>query len=108
MRLVVITPVIVLWGSICSIESVFDSIALPTYLVNIIVLLKIMTASFNSADAKMSSINGNGGPDEGSVKESSWILFVSGPTGSGKSSVAKFLASRLGAQFLEGDDVRPL
>ncbi|PON29878.1 hypothetical protein TGAM01_v201244 [Trichoderma gamsii] len=55
----------------------------------------------------MSSINGSGSPDQGSVKEPSWILFVSGPTGSGKSSVAKFLASRLGANFLEGDDLHP-
>lgn len=65
-----------------------------------------MAASFNSADATVSSINGSGGPDKGSVKEPSWILFVSGPTGAGKSSVAKFLASRLGAHFLEGDDVQ--
>ncbi|KAL6909097.1 carbohydrate kinase [Trichoderma evansii] len=55
----------------------------------------------------MPSINGSGGTDEGSVKEHSWILFVSGPTGSGKSSVAKSLASRLGAQYLEGDDLHP-
>lgn len=64
------------------------------------------TTSLNSNDAIMSSVNGSDGPDEGSVKEPSWILFVSGPTGSGKSSVAKFLASRLGAHYLEGDDVR--
>ncbi|KAH8126410.1 gluconokinase [Trichoderma asperellum] len=66
-----------------------------------------MTAAFNSIDSNMSSINGSGGADEGSVKEPSWILFVSGPTGSGKSSVAKFLASRLGAHYLEGDDLHP-
>lgn len=64
-----------------------------------------MTASLNSTDTSMSSIIGCSGADEGSVKEPSWILFVSGPTGSGKSSVAKFLASRLGAHYLEGDDV---
>ncbi|UKZ63737.1 uncharacterized protein TrAtP1_004961 [Trichoderma atroviride] len=63
-----------------------------------------MTASFDSDGAIMSSINGS---DQGSVKEPSWILFVSGPTGSGKSSVAKFLASKLGAHFLEGDDLHP-
>jgi gluconokinase len=67
-----------------------------------------MTASLKSADASMSSINDSGGPDQGSVKEPSWIMFVSGPTGSGKSSVAKFLASELGAHYLEGDDVRSM
>jgi gluconokinase len=54
----------------------------------------------------MSPVNGNGDPEEGSVKEHSWVLFVSGLTGSGKSSVARFLASRLGAHYLEGDNVR--
>ncbi|KAM0514129.1 hypothetical protein ACHAPE_007220 [Trichoderma viride] len=55
----------------------------------------------------MSSINGGDSPDQSSVKEPSWIMFVSGPTGSGKSSVAKFLASELGAHYLEGDDLHP-
>jgi adenylylsulfate kinase-like enzyme len=60
-----------------------------------------MTASFNPANSNMSPVNGNGDPEEGSVKEHSWVLFVSG-----KSSVARFLASRLGAHYLEGDNVR--
>lgn len=34
-----------------------------------------------------------------------WILFVSGPTASGKSSVAKYLADELNLKFVEGDDV---
>lgn len=65
-----------------------------------------MIASLNSVDANTPSINGSSGIDKDCAKEHSWVLFVSGPTGSGKSSVAKFLASRLGAHFLEGDDVR--
>lgn len=35
-----------------------------------------------------------------------WILFVSGPTASGKTSVAKFIAKELDLKFVEGDDVR--
>ena len=35
-----------------------------------------------------------------------WILFVSGPTASGKTSVAKYLADELDLKFVEGDDVR--
>lgn len=91
---------------ITSIQSVLDSTARSTFSINITISIQTMTAAFNSIDSNMSSINGSGGADEGSVKEPSWILFVSGPTGSGKSSVAKFLASRLGAHYLEGDDVR--
>lgn len=34
-----------------------------------------------------------------------WILFVSGPTASGKTSVAKYLAEKLDLKFVEGDDV---
>ncbi|OAQ59271.1 glucokinase [Pochonia chlamydosporia 170] len=37
----------------------------------------------------------------------SWVLFVSGPTASGKSSVADFLATNLEAHFIEGDDLHP-
>ncbi|RKK73639.1 hypothetical protein BFJ69_g9081 [Fusarium oxysporum] len=33
-----------------------------------------------------------------------WILFVSGPTASGKTSVAKFIAEKLDLKFVEGDD----
>lgn len=36
----------------------------------------------------------------------SWVLFISGPTASGKSTVAKFLASGFNAQYIEGNDVR--
>ncbi|EKJ76332.1 hypothetical protein FPSE_03468 [Fusarium pseudograminearum CS3096] len=36
-----------------------------------------------------------------------WILFVSGPTASGKSSVAKYLADELNLKFVEGDDFHP-
>ena len=32
-----------------------------------------------------------------------WILFVSGPTASGKTSVAKYLADELDLKFVEGD-----
>lgn len=67
-----------------------------------------MTASSISANANMLSINSSSGPEEGSVTQPSWILIVSDPTGSGKSSVAKFLASRLEAHYLEGDDVRSM
>ncbi|EXU95739.1 gluconate kinase-like protein [Metarhizium robertsii] len=37
----------------------------------------------------------------------SWVLFISGPTASGKSTVAKFLASRFNAQYIEGNDLQP-
>jgi Cdc6-like AAA superfamily ATPase len=37
-----------------------------------------------------------------------WILFVSGPTASGKTSIAKFIAEKLNLKFVEGDDVRVL
>ncbi|RFU75852.1 shikimate kinase [Trichoderma arundinaceum] len=40
-------------------------------------------------------------------REPSWVLFISGPTGSGKTTVAKFLASNFEARFLEGDDLHP-
>ncbi|KAJ4127802.1 hypothetical protein NW768_008077 [Fusarium equiseti] len=36
-----------------------------------------------------------------------WILFVSGPTASGKTSVAKYLADELDLKFVEGDDFHP-
>ncbi|KAJ4251508.1 hypothetical protein NW762_011495 [Fusarium torreyae] len=36
-----------------------------------------------------------------------WILFVSGPTASGKTSVAKYLAEKLDLKFVEGDDFHP-
>ncbi|KAH7245423.1 P-loop containing nucleoside triphosphate hydrolase protein [Fusarium tricinctum] len=36
-----------------------------------------------------------------------WILFVSGPTASGKTSVAKFIAEKLDLKFVEGDDFHP-
>ncbi|GKU08004.1 shikimate kinase [Fusarium langsethiae] len=36
-----------------------------------------------------------------------WILFVSGPTASGKSSVAKYLADELNLKFVEGDGFHP-
>jgi gluconokinase len=53
----------------------------------------------------MPSVNGENNPPNANG-EQSWILFISGPTGSGKSSVAEFLASNLKARFIEGDDVR--
>jgi Cdc6-like AAA superfamily ATPase len=34
-----------------------------------------------------------------------WILFVTGPTACGKTTVAKYLAEQLPAKYLEGDDV---
>jgi gluconokinase len=58
------------------------------------------------ASANTSSINGHEDGPQSVGNDESWILFVAGPTGSGKSSVAKFLASELQARFLEGDDVR--
>ncbi|KAF2255728.1 hypothetical protein BU26DRAFT_512691 [Trematosphaeria pertusa] len=33
------------------------------------------------------------------------ILIVTGPAGCGKSTIAKFLASRYGFEYIEGDDV---
>jgi gluconokinase len=36
-----------------------------------------------------------------------WILFVSGPTASGKSSIAKYLVDELDLKFVEGDDFHP-
>ncbi|KAL6864246.1 carbohydrate kinase [Trichoderma novae-zelandiae] len=54
-----------------------------------------------------SSVNGENGFKKTAGGEQSWILFVSGPTGSGKSSVAEFLASNLRARFIEGDDLHP-
>ncbi|KAF4457227.1 shikimate kinase [Fusarium austroafricanum] len=36
-----------------------------------------------------------------------WILFVSGPTASGKTSIAKFIAEKLDLKFVEGDDFHP-
>ncbi|KAJ3547299.1 hypothetical protein NM208_g1588 [Fusarium decemcellulare] len=36
-----------------------------------------------------------------------WILFVSGPTASGKTSIAKYLAETLDLKFVEGDDFHP-
>ncbi|RGP81260.1 shikimate kinase [Fusarium longipes] len=36
-----------------------------------------------------------------------WILFVSGPTASGKSSIAKYLSDKLDLKFVEGDDFHP-
>ncbi|OAA44799.1 Carbohydrate kinase, thermoresistant glucokinase [Metarhizium rileyi] len=38
---------------------------------------------------------------------SSWLLFISGPTASGKTSVADFLASKLKSRYVEGDDFHP-
>ncbi|PNP50162.1 hypothetical protein THARTR1_09151 [Trichoderma harzianum] len=58
------------------------------------------------ASANTSSINDHEDGPRSVDNDESWIFFVSGPTGSGKSSVAKFLASKLQARFLEGDDVR--
>ncbi|KAM0304260.1 hypothetical protein HYE67_002073 [Fusarium culmorum] len=40
-------------------------------------------------------------------KSHRWILFVSGPTASGKSSVAKYLADKLNLKFVEGDGFHP-
>ncbi|KAK1242044.1 hypothetical protein MKX07_000030 [Trichoderma sp. CBMAI-0711] len=54
----------------------------------------------------MPSVNGENNP-KNTNGEQSWILFISGPTGSGKSSVAEFLASNLKARFIEGDDLHP-
>lgn len=53
----------------------------------------------------MPSVNGENGHNN-TNGDHSWILFISGPTGSGKSSIAEFLASNLEARFIEGDDVR--
>lgn len=38
--------------------------------------------------------------------ERRWIWFVTGPTASGKTTIAKALADALGFAFVEGDDVR--
>jgi gluconokinase len=37
-----------------------------------------------------------------------WIWVVIGPTASGKTGIAKALASELDFPFIEGDDVSPL
>ncbi|KAL7945832.1 carbohydrate kinase [Trichoderma barbatum] len=66
-----------------------------------------MATSLKPTHANTSYVNdGEDGPQNMNSEES-WILFISGPTGSGKSSVAKFLASALHARFLEGDDLHP-
>lgn len=103
-ELPVIRPAIVLWDYLLPAYSQpSDSTAQPTctFLINPTISIQTMAASLNSADT-----NNGSGIDQGLIKEPSWVLFVSGPTGSGKSSVARFLASRLGAHYLEGDDVR--
>lgn len=65
-----------------------------------------MSASTMLASANMPSLDNHEDGLQSVGNDEPWILFVSGPTGSGKSSVAKFLASKLQARFLEGDDVR--
>jgi gluconokinase len=35
-----------------------------------------------------------------------WVWFITGPTASGKTTIAKALADSLGFTFVEGDDVR--
>jgi gluconokinase len=39
---------------------------------------------------------------------SSFAVVVAGPSGSGKSTVGRILAERLGAEWIEGDDLHPL
>ncbi|KAL2128317.1 hypothetical protein VTI74DRAFT_9358 [Chaetomium olivicolor] len=41
-------------------------------------------------------------------KSHRWIWFIAGPTACGKTTIAKYLAERLGFTFVEGDDVRLL
>lgn len=50
-------------------------------------------------------MNGTANNDQSSSNNQRWLVFVSGATASGKSSIAKYLASRLRARFIEGDDV---
>lgn len=52
-------------------------------------------------------MNGTSDNDQSSSDNQPWLVFVSGATASGKSSIAKYLASRLGARFIEGDDFHP-
>lgn len=35
-----------------------------------------------------------------------WVWFITGPTACGKTTIAKYLADKLGMSFVEGDDVR--
>lgn len=35
------------------------------------------------------------------------VIVLSGPAGTGKSTIANLLQSKLGASFLEGDDFHP-
>lgn len=43
--------------------------------------------------------------NNGDSREYRWVLFVSGPTASGKTSIAKYLAEKLNLKYVEGDDV---
>ncbi|KAL7935182.1 carbohydrate kinase [Trichoderma chlorosporum] len=66
-----------------------------------------MAISPNPIDANTSSIDNVENGPQGMNNGESWIFFVCGSTGSGKSSIAKFLASNLQARFIEGDDLHP-
>jgi gluconokinase len=51
-------------------------------------------------------MNANGPHNNKNASEAHrWVVFVAGATASGKTTVAKYLASSLDAQFVEGDDV---
>lgn len=34
-----------------------------------------------------------------------WVIFLSGVTGTGKTTIGQYLATELDARFIEGDDV---
>ncbi|KAL2156749.1 hypothetical protein VTH82DRAFT_1495 [Thermothelomyces myriococcoides] len=36
-----------------------------------------------------------------------WVWFITGPTACGKTTIAKYLADKLGMSFVEGDDFHP-
>ncbi|KAH8768427.1 P-loop containing nucleoside triphosphate hydrolase protein [Diaporthe sp. PMI_573] len=46
----------------------------------------------------------NSNQDQNEGRDHRFVMFVSGPTASGKTSIAEYLASKLDARFLEGDE----
>ncbi|KAK4246193.1 putative gluconokinase [Corynascus novoguineensis] len=49
-------------------------------------------------------------PGDGEKKQETgprWVWFITGPTACGKTTVAKYLADKLGFSFVEGDDFHP-
>jgi gluconokinase len=47
----------------------------------------------------------NGQHPAAGSKQYRWIIFVTGPTACGKTTIARYIAEQINARFLEGDDV---